>query len=65
MPATLRIDFADGSHRDVRLPAESWIRQPSTLVTVEAGKVVSGATIDPDHRIPDKDRSNNSLRAGS
>ncbi len=61
MPATLRIDFADGTHRDVRLEADSFIRQATTQVFVEPGKTVTGATIDPDHVIPDKDRSNNSV----
>ncbi len=64
MPATLRIDFSDGTHRDVRLEADSWVKQPSTTVYVEPGLTVTGATIDPDHRVPDKDRSNNSLKVG-
>jgi hypothetical protein len=58
MPATLRVTFADGTHRDVRLPAESWIRQAVTRVFIEPGPTVSSATVDPDHRIPDRDRSN-------
>ncbi len=61
MPATLRVDFADGTHRDIRLEADSWIKQPTTTVIIEPGLTVTGATIDPDHRIPDRDRSNNSL----
>ena len=64
MPAILRVDFSDGTHRDVRLEADSWIKQPITTVIIEPGLTVTGATIDPDHRIPDKDRGNNSLKAG-
>ena len=63
MPATLRVDFNDGTHRDYRLEADSWIRQPFTVINVEAGKTVTGATVDPDHVIPDKERGNNSLKA--
>ena len=63
MPATLRVDFNDGSHRDYRLEADSWVRQPATVITVEPGKTVTGATIDPDHVLPDKERGNNSLKA--
>jgi hypothetical protein len=63
LPGTLRIDYADGSHEDIRLPAESWIRSPSTSVTLPAGKGVVGATIDPDHKLPDKDRRNDSRKA--
>ncbi len=65
LPATLRVEFADGTHRDYRLPAESFIRQAETRVTVEPGKTVIAATVDPDHRIPDKDRSNNRLAVAS
>jgi hypothetical protein len=60
MPATLRIAFADGSTKDVRLPAETWIRQASTAVPVGGTSKVVSAVLDPDHRIPDKDLSNNS-----
>ena len=59
MPATLRVTFADGTIRDVRLPAETWIRQASTDVPVVGSSPVVRAVLDPDHRIPDKDRSNN------
>jgi hypothetical protein len=59
MPATLRLTFADGSTRDVRLPAETWIRQASTDVPVVSNSPVVRAVVDPDHKIPDKDRSNN------
>ncbi len=57
MPATLRIDYRDGAHRDIRLPAETWIRERATRVFVAGPGVVAAATIDPDHRLPDRDRS--------
>ena len=62
MPATLRVDFSDGTHRDVRVEADAWIRSTTASVYIEPGKTVTGATIDPDHLIPDKDRSNNALK---
>ncbi len=58
MPATLRVTYANGTTRDVRLPAETWIRQASTAVPVPAGTVVK-VELDPDHNLPDRDRSNN------
>ncbi|WP_454279950.1 M1 family metallopeptidase [Sphingomonas sp. Marseille-Q8236] len=58
MPATLRVGYADGKTRDIRVPAETWIRQTSTAVPVPAGKVVK-VELDPDHKLPDRDRSNN------
>jgi hypothetical protein len=60
MPATLRVTFTNNTHRDYRLPAESWIRQAATRVYIEPGLIVATATIDPDHHLPDHDRSNNS-----
>ena len=62
LPATLRVAYADGSHEDFRLPAESWIRSASTSVTIPADKTVSGATIDPDHKLPDRNRANDSRK---
>ncbi|WP_375392542.1 M1 family metallopeptidase [uncultured Sphingomonas sp.] len=58
MPATLRLTYADGHTTDVRLPAETWIRQAATAVPVPAGHIVR-AELDPDHRLPDRDRKNN------
>jgi hypothetical protein len=63
MPVTLRVTFADGSRRDVRLPAETWIRQSSTQVPVISDSPVISAELDPDHKLPDRDRSNNAFRA--
>ena len=63
MPATLRVTFADGTSKDVRLPAETWIRQAATAVPVGGTSKVVSAVLDPDHRIPDRDRTNNSFAA--
>jgi hypothetical protein len=63
MPVTLRVTRADGTSRDIRLPAETWIRQASTAIPVEGASPVVRAELDPDHRIPDRDRSNNLLTA--
>ncbi|WP_237452174.1 M1 family metallopeptidase [Qipengyuania algicida] len=63
MPATLRVNFADGTHEDMSLPVESWIRNRDTKVFVPAGSTVLSAEVDPDHKLPDRDRSNNLLVA--
>ncbi|HEY4070582.1 MAG TPA: M1 family metallopeptidase [Sphingomicrobium sp.] len=63
LPATLRVTFADGSKRDVRLPAETWIRQASTNIPVVSNSPVVRAVLDPDHKTPDKDRKNNDFAA--
>ncbi len=58
MPATLRVTYAEGRTVNLRLPVETWIRQPSMLIAVPAGKVVR-AELDPDHKLPDRNRDNN------
>jgi hypothetical protein len=58
MPANLRVTYADGRTADVALPAETWIRQAASDVAVPRGIVVR-AELDPDHKLPDRDRSNN------
>ena len=64
MPVTLRLTFADGTTRDMRLPAETWIRQASTDVPIVGNSPVVRAVLDPEHKIPDKDRTNNGFPAG-
>jgi hypothetical protein len=59
IPVTLRVTFGDGTTRDIRLPAETWIRQAATDVPVPGASPVVRAELDPDHKIPDKDRTNN------
>ncbi len=61
MPATLRIEFADGTRRDIALPAETWIRQAATAIHVDTVSPIAAATIDPDHKLPDRDRANNRM----
>ena len=63
MPVILRVDYADGGHEDIRLPAETWIRQTASGVAIAPGRHVVRATLDPDHALPDRDRSNNVLAA--
>ncbi|MDR6936113.1 M1 family metallopeptidase [Luteibacter sp. 3190] len=59
MPATLRVTFDDRTTRDIRVPVETWQQHTSFGVSVPGGRRIVRAEIDPDHRIPDRDRSNN------
>jgi hypothetical protein len=59
MPATLRVTYVDGTVSDIRLPAETWIRQTVTAVPVNGRSAIVRVELDPDHRLPDRDRSNN------
>jgi hypothetical protein len=59
MPATLRIDYADGSHEDRRVPVEAWMQTGTPQLTLDTSKPVARIAIDPDAKLPDADRSNN------
>ena len=65
MPATLRIDFADGSHLDQRVPVETWIQQTQPQVRVPSTQKVLHVTLDPEHKLPDADRGDNQIDAVS
>ena len=60
MPVVLKLDFADGSTEDVRIPAEIWRRNAKkvTKLLVRDKKIVK-VTADPYHEIADADTSNN------
>jgi len=59
MPATLRVTFEDKTTRDIRIPVETWQQHTAFDMTVPGQKKIVGAVIDPDHALPDRDRSNN------
>ncbi|MFT3763446.1 MAG: M1 family metallopeptidase [Pseudoxanthomonas sp.] len=59
MPATLRIDYADGSHEDRRLPVETWIQRKAPELILATAKPIDALSLDPDAKLPDADRSNN------
>ena len=58
MPTVLEVVFQDGTQKRVQVPVETWLQQ--TTCTLRLGKQpVTSVTIDPDHVLPDNDRSNN------
>ena len=61
MPSTLEVVYTDGSKQDIRVPVETWMQHRSYDIRVDGDKPVKSATIDPDHAIPDVDRSNNTF----
>ena len=63
LPATLRVSFASGAVKDIRVPVETWMRGDEHAFTFDAGDPITAAVIDPDHRLPDRDRNNNSWKA--
>jgi hypothetical protein len=63
LPAVIRIAFKDGTTKDLTMPAETWIQSGHHVFSLDDAKPIASVTIDPDHRIPDRDRSNNSWTA--
>ncbi|GLQ99799.1 M1 family aminopeptidase [Dyella mobilis] len=61
MPSTLEVVYTDGSKQDLRVPVETWMQHRSYVIRVDGNKPVKSATIDPQHAIPDVDRSNNTF----
>ena len=62
LPATLRVTYKTGEKREVRLPVETWMQTGTHVVNLDPGPAIAEATIDPDHRLPDRDRANNSFK---
>jgi hypothetical protein len=61
MPTTLELRFADGSTQRMTLPVEAFYKSATAAFDLPTSKQVTQVTIDPDHKLPDADRSNNSL----
>ena len=59
LPATLRVRFKDGSKRDIAVPAETWIQSGAHTFAIDSAQPIAQVEIDPDGRLPDRDRSNN------
>ncbi len=62
LPATVQIDFADGTTSRIRLPAETWLQQSRYTAILPSRQPILAVTVDPDHVLPDNDRRNNVLR---
>ncbi|CAM2835245.1 M1 family metallopeptidase [Komagataeibacter xylinus] len=59
LPVTLQVTWADGTTTRRILPTEIWTKGNEAVVTLPGGRLVRSASLDPDHAIPDIDRSNN------
>ena len=61
LPATVEVEYTDGTKTRFRLPVESW--ESKGELSWAGDKLVSSVTVDPDHVLPDDDRSNNAMKA--
>ena len=60
MPSVLEVQYADGHKVRLNLPVETFIQRSRGAVGVPPGKIAA-VVIDPDHVLPDGDRSNNTF----
>jgi hypothetical protein len=58
-PATVEVTYNDGSKVRFRVPVEAWESKGELVWTGD--KPITSATVDPDHVLPDDDRSNNTF----
>jgi len=62
LPTTLRLTYDDGSTKDVRVPVETWQQHREYVVRVAGSRKVVSAALDPQHGLPEADRSNDVLK---
>lgn len=62
LPATLEVDYADGTKDQIRIPTEAWLSKGSATYTFHADKRATSVSVDPDHQLPDDNRSNNTFK---
>ncbi len=62
LPSTVQANFADGSKTRVKLPVETWLTSGTHTLTLPSNQPVVSVELDPDHVLPDNDRSNDILR---
>ncbi|HEY0437798.1 MAG TPA: M1 family metallopeptidase, partial [Phenylobacterium sp.] len=61
LPATLRVTYRSGARKDIRVPVETWMQSGRHVFALDAGGPIAEVVIDPDHRLPDVERGNNSF----
>ena len=62
LPNTVQVNFADGTNTRVKLPVETWLNKGSYTFTLGGGQPVVSVVLDPDHVIPDNDRTNDVVK---
>ena len=59
MPVTLDLVWKDGSKQRIQLPVETWLQGNQYKLHLNGGVGLTAVTIDPEGRLPDKNRANN------
>lgn len=64
LPTTVEATFSDGSKARTTLPVEIWLTRGTYVWTLRNKPPIVSVVVDPDHVLPDDDRSNNEMKAG-
>ena len=59
LPTTVEARLQDGTRLRIRLPVETWLSKGTYVWTVDSKSPISEVIVDPDHALPDDNRSNN------
>jgi hypothetical protein len=62
LPTTVEAVFTDGTKTRVKLPIEIWLSRKTYIWTLENKAPIASVTVDPDHALPDDDRSNSTRK---
>ncbi|CAN5678661.1 M1 family metallopeptidase [soil metagenome] len=63
LPTTVEIKLKDGTTTRVKIPVEAWLAKATWLWIAPGGKAIASVLVDPDHMMPDDDRTNNTKSA--
>ena len=61
LPATLDATLHDGTHLRVTVPVEAWMKGNAATIDLPTTQPVVAVVLDPDKKLPDRDRSNNAF----
>jgi hypothetical protein len=62
LPTTVEATFTDGTKTRIKLPVETWLSKKNYIWTLDSKTPIATVTADPDHVLPDDDRSNNAKK---
>ena len=65
LPTTVEATFTNGSKTRIKLPIETWLSKSTYTWTPDnpAKSAITSVTVDPDHQLPDDNRTNNTKKA--
>ena len=62
LPTPVEVVFTDGTKQRITLPVETWLTTGTHTWTLDNKTPIASVTADPDHKLPDDNRSNNVKR---